>query len=165
MTACRYWDSCLFLAWLKQRPDHLPQCNAGLQKARAGELVIVTSALTIAEVLFLVRGEIPVSADTRAQIRGFFENEFIVVRELDRRIAERAQDVIWDFQVDHKDAVHVATALTVRETSLGLEQLDTFDSDLAGLSGKLDGLPIGPPNFQLDLMSDAIAREPAPGSA
>ncbi len=157
MVAHRYWDANVFLAWLKEEPDKLAQCEAGIRDAEAGKLVIVTSALTLAETLYLVRGELPVAPETRDKVRSFFRNEYILLHELDRGIAELAQDVVWDYDVAAKDAVHVATALAVSER-LALEQLDTYDGPLIAKSGKISGLKIGEPNLQVDLLSDAAAQ-------
>ncbi len=157
MVAHHYWDACVFLGWLKAEEDKIAQCEAGIRQAEEGKLIIVTSAFTLAETLYLVKGELPVTSETREKVRGFFQNDFILLYEVDRTIAERAQDVVWDHGVRHKDAIHVATALSLRER-LAIEQLDTYDEPLAGLSGKIDSLPIGPPNFQIDLMSDAAAH-------
>jgi predicted nucleic acid-binding protein len=154
LVAHRYWDACVFLAWLKEEQDKLAQCQAALREAEEGKLIIVTSTLTLAETLYLVKGEMPVSQETRQKVRGFFENEYILLAELDRPTAEIAQDVVWDHDVRHKDAIHVATAVANRER-LGIEQLDTFDGPLASLSGKIQSLPIGEPNLPEDLISNA----------
>lgn len=156
MVAHRYWDACVFLAWLKEEQDNLVQCEAALREAEAGKLIIVTSTLTLAETLYLVKGEMPVSPETREKVRSFFENDYILMAELDRPTGELAQDVVWDHNVRHKDAVHVATAVNLRER-LGIEQLDTFDGPLAGLNGKVQGLPIGEPNLPEDLISNAAS--------
>jgi predicted nucleic acid-binding protein len=146
----------VFLAWLKEEQDKLAQCEAALREAEAGKLIIVTSTLTLAETLYLVKGEMPVSAQTREKVRSFFENDYILLAELDRATGELAQDVVWDHEVRHKDAIHVATAVNLRER-LGIEQLDTFDGPLSGLSRKIQDLPIGEPNLPEDLISNAAA--------
>jgi hypothetical protein len=46
----RYWDSVTFLGWLSAEPDKAPDCKPILEAAEAGKVVLVTSALTIAEV-------------------------------------------------------------------------------------------------------------------
>lgn len=164
MVAHRYWDACVFLGWLKEEDDKIVQCEAGVKQATEGKLMIVTSALTLAEVLYLVKGQLPVTAETRDKVRGFFANDYIVLCEVDRTIGEKAQDVVWEHEVRHKDAIHVATALTMRER-LSIEQLDTYDGPLTALSGKLDGLPIGQPDFPIDLMTDAAMHSGSPGPA
>lgn len=154
----RYWDSCVILGWLKEEPDKISDCAAGIQQAEAGNLMIVTSAFTLAEVL-RIKGEDPIPAADRDKVRRFFESDYIALYDVDRTIAERAQEVVWDYGVKPKDAVHVATAL---ETSrnMPIEQLDTFDGELIGLSGEIGNpsLTIGRPNYQKDLLSDAAGR-------
>ena len=165
MVAHDYWDCCMFLAILKG-DDHekLALAKAGIREAEAGKLVIVTSALTLAETLFLIRGELPVTHETRDKIRSFFQNDYILLRELDRGIAERAQNVVWDHDVHHKDAVHVATALSVGER-LAIGRLVTFDGPLTELSGQIEGLQIGRPSYQVDLISDAAVHGSQPSAA
>ena len=95
----------------------------------------MTSALTIAEVLWL-KGKAKIPQEDRDKIRRFFRHEWIAIRELDRAIAEQAQEVVWRHDVRPKDAVHVSTALRVAAI-----RLDTFDDDLIDLSGKVGGDP------------------------
>lgn len=49
----RYWDSATFLGWLKAEADKVNECRPVLEAAEAGEITIITSAITIAEVLRL----------------------------------------------------------------------------------------------------------------
>lgn len=153
----RYWDAGVFLAWLKNEQPWAAQCMPGVQEAEAGRLIIVTSALSLAETLYLIRGEKPVSKEVRQAIRDFFERDYVRLSEVDRATAERAQDVIWDYGIKPKDAIHVATALQVGEI-VPIEQLDTFDGPLASFSGRIEGLQIGQPNYQANLISDAAAH-------
>jgi hypothetical protein len=51
-----YWDSDTFLAWFQQEPGKVELCEGTLERAENGEVVIFTSALTIAEVLWLRGG-------------------------------------------------------------------------------------------------------------
>ncbi|MHB8279757.1 MAG: hypothetical protein ACYDIA_19190 [Candidatus Humimicrobiaceae bacterium] len=48
----RYWDSVCFLKWLKKEPDY-ECCKGVIHKAETGEMEIITSAITIAEVIIL----------------------------------------------------------------------------------------------------------------
>ncbi len=48
-----YWDSDAFLGWLQAEQGKAELCAGTLRRAEAGEVVIFTSALTIAEVLDL----------------------------------------------------------------------------------------------------------------
>ncbi len=49
----RYWDSDAFLGWLLNEQDKAPKCEGVLKAAEAGQLQIVTSALTLTEVIRL----------------------------------------------------------------------------------------------------------------
>lgn len=48
-----YWDSDCFLGWLQEEPGKVEACSGTLERAQDGDVVIVTSALTIAEVLWM----------------------------------------------------------------------------------------------------------------
>src|SRR5205807_952051 len=74
----------------------------------------------------------------------FFEHSWIIVREVDRFISEQARDLIWKHNLKPYDAIHLATALDLK-----LSRMDSFDSDLTKLSGKLGSprLEIGPPRI------------------
>lgn len=143
----RYWDACAFLGWLREEPDKVQECGAVIRQAVAGKLKIVTSSLTLTEVLW-VKGKQPIPVEDRKRVRSFFENDYIGLYELDRTIAEQAQDVVWDHGVKPKDSVHVATALSAAET-LDIDQLDTFDGKLLSLTGRIGNPPlvIGRPNL------------------
>ena len=49
----RYWDSNAFLGWLAEEPDKIGHCRPVIEAAEAGNVRILTSALTIAEVLWI----------------------------------------------------------------------------------------------------------------
>ncbi|MGH7057385.1 MAG: hypothetical protein ACREFZ_05795 [Acetobacteraceae bacterium] len=46
-----YWDSDAFLGWLQAEASKAELCRGTLERARAGEVAIVSSTLTLAEVL------------------------------------------------------------------------------------------------------------------
>jgi predicted nucleic acid-binding protein len=127
----RYWDSDCFLGWLQAEPDKETSCGEVLQAAEDGKALIVTSALTIAEVLAL-RNASPIPATERARVEEFFRNDYIVVRNITRRVAEMARGYVWDHGVEPKDALHVATAIDA-----SLELLNTFERPLRKKSGLL----------------------------
>ena len=120
-----------------------------IEAATAGKVRIVTSALTIPEVLWL-KGQDRIPANSAARVEAFFKHEWIVIRELDRFTAEDARALVWDKNVQPKDAIHVATAL---KREVAIDQLDTFDEPLMQLSGKLGNPPliIGKPNVEATL--------------
>ena len=92
--------------------------------AEEGKILIVTSALTLTEVIW-AKGHDKLDPSTREQITEFFVAPYISVRNVTRRIAERARDIVWDNEIRPKDAIHVATALDCE-----VPVLNTFDKKL-----------------------------------
>jgi len=122
--------------------------TAGRQR-RYWDSATFIGLLTLAEVVKLRRHP-PLTKDDAASLRAFFKHDWIVVRQVTRLLAEAARELVWDEGIDPKDAIHVATALDA-----GVVQLDTFDTGLINMSGRL-GVPplvIGHPNVpeQLNL--------------
>jgi len=139
----RYWDSNAFLGWLNNEAGKVGACEGVLVAAEASKVEIVTSAWTLTEVV-RKKGDKPIPRESEEKIRAFFENPWILIREVDRAVAERARELIWSHNLRGPDAVHLATAL-----QLGLSTMDTFDGDLIKLDGKLGRplLRIGIPNM------------------
>lgn len=148
----RYWDSNCFLAWFLNESGKADKCRGVIEAAEADKLQIVTSALTITEVIKL-KGKPRLKQDRERIIQDFFEQEYIVIRNVDRKVALYARQLLWEFEaLLPKDSIHVATALVNK-----LPVLDTFDEYLIKLDGKLGnpGLRIGYPDapFQGSLFS------------
>jgi predicted nucleic acid-binding protein len=131
-----YWDSAVFLAYFQEERGRVELCRGTLERAGVGDVCIITSALTIAECLWL-RNAPPVPKDRADTVRRFFRRSFLRVRNVTRRTSELAQDLVWDHQIRPKDAIHVATAIEAR-----VAILETFDEPLIGKSGSIAELPI-----------------------
>lgn len=131
-----YWDSNAFLGWLNDEKDKASACEGVLDAAEDGKVEIVTSALTLTEVI-KKKGEKPIPRESEQKIRDFFEQPWIIVRDVDRFVAERARDLIWTHGLKGADAIHLATALR-----LGLTVMDTYDEKLISLDGKLGTPPL-----------------------
>ena len=135
--------------------DKADACRAVIGEAQAGRLRIVTSTLTLPEVLWL-KGKDPIPPADREKIRAFFRHEWIALVQLDRAVGEEAHEVGWTHGIRPKDAVHVATALRA-----AVEQLDTFDGPLIEKSGQLGNPPlrIGPPHVEGQLFAPKLPDE------
>ena len=147
----RYWDSVTFLGWLAEEPDKVEDCRPVIEAAEAGTITIVTSALTIPEVLWIKsHPEKKIPVKNAKKVEAFFRHSWIVIREVDRFIGEAARDLVWDKNIKPKDAIHLATALN---RDVDYDQFDTFDGDLIKLSGSLGDPPltIGRPNLPMKL--------------
>jgi len=155
----RYWDSCAFLGWLANEADKVDECRGVIRAAEDGNLRLVTSSLTLTEVIKL-KSQTPLPPDKEPEIRAFFMHDWIVVRQLDRRTAEYARELIWQHTFDPKDAVHVATAVLAR-----VPHFDTFDGDLIKRSGHIGDPPLViarpyvPEQLGLDLSDQASSDE------
>lgn len=131
-----YWDSNCFLAWLKAEP-HADLCRGTIEQAEKGSLLIVTSAITLVEVIKL-NGRTSIGKDHSAQIIAFFNQEFVRVRNLYLAMAESARRLIWEYRgLGNIDAVHVATAISAK-----CPVLEIFDKELIKLDGVIGNPPL-----------------------
>lgn len=136
-----YWDTNCFLGWFQQEPNKRDALRQLLSQAEAGELVIVTSALTITECAGLPTVRRVDDAASRKML-AFFEQEYIALRSVERLIAERAHDLVRNLAIKHKDAIHVATA-----SLSNVSVLHTWDEGVLKHSGSAGiGVPIAIPS-------------------
>lgn len=119
----RYWDSVCFLAVMKKEPKS-NECRGVIQAAETGSIKIVTSTWTLTEVI-KITGQTPMTDAYDARISSFFEQDYIVLRDVTEEIGHLARRLVWDQGYSTKDAVHVATALIAK-----CPVLDTFDKKL-----------------------------------
>ena len=131
-----YWDSDAFLGWLQSEAGKAELCEGTLLRADAGEVLIVTSTLTIAEVLWMKNAP-PIPKDKADIVRKFFRRSSMRLRNVTRVVSESAQELVWDHGVKPKDAIHVATALEAK-----VQALETFDEGLLKKSGIIGAPPL-----------------------
>lgn len=126
MKSVVYWDANAFLARINEDmpSDKMAGCYDVWAACEKGLLHIVTSTLTVPEVIYM-KGTKKLDPDKRQFINDFFKQEFISLKPLTREIAELARDVVWDCNISHKDAVHVATCGYYK-----YPYLHSFDKDL-----------------------------------
>lgn len=133
-----YCDADVFLGWFNREQDKVEACRGLVDASEQGKVRIITSALTLTEVI-KIKGQQPLPQSKEETIKGFFEQEFVSIVNLDRRTAEFARDLIWDYpRLNPKDSIHVATALMTE----GVDVLHTFDDDLLRLNGQLGEPPL-----------------------
>jgi predicted nucleic acid-binding protein len=132
----RCWDANCCFGYLQNQAERADDCERSLIEAEEGNCDIVLSALTLAEVLHLKGEKRHFSKAMRDTIRGFFRRSYFIIVDVDRFIAELAQDVFWEHDIQPKDAVHVATALASEA-----HYLETFDGRLLSKSRLLGGDP------------------------
>ena len=133
-----YCDANIFLGWFNNEEDEVEACRGLVDASEKGEVRIITSALTLTEVI-KIKGQQPLPQSKEETIKGFFEQEFVSIVNVDRRTAEFARDLIWRYpHLNPKDSLHAATALITE----GVDVLHTFDEDLLRLNGQLGESPL-----------------------
>lgn len=131
----RYWDTGPFLALLKNEAHRMADVAPIIEAAEAGAVRLVTSGVTLVEVVKLDQKLAPVEVppEDAEKIRRYFLRSYISIRTFDRPTATIARQLIWDHGLQTRDAMHLATAIRWK-----LPLLETFDvGDLVSLSGKV----------------------------
>ena len=139
-----YWDSCLWIAWLKDEhrktTGEMDGVREYVERLRRREISIITSTLTLAEVT-----ETKVGAGVMNIFDDVFKRRNLSRIAVDHRIAKLARD-LKDYysgrpeEFNNKtlatpDAIHLATAILHR-----VEEFNTFDAKNTG--GSLGLLPL-----------------------
>jgi predicted nucleic acid-binding protein len=132
-TEKRCWDSSVIVAFLRQEPGRVDSVQSILDMADAGQLKIYISALAISESLW-PKGKKKIDKAKRNQVLEFFKRDYLIVVNVDRDIACKAQELVWDNGIKPKDAIHVATSI-----NCGTKVLETFDDGLIKKGAKIDG--------------------------
>jgi|GEM_PF-1710858 len=126
-----YWDTCIFLAWIKMETCWPEDVTKGIEQVvdswRSGKTIIVTSSLTMLEVL-----SAQLSVDQKDLLRKVFSQPTLQLVDIDRRISAKASVIrqFYDDRTFHEDgslksgrimgigdAIHLATALSVDRLS------------------------------------------------
>ena len=133
-----YWDTCLFLAWLKdeeRKTGEMDGVREVISRAQKRDVKIITSVLTTTEVL---SAKIPAGMDTL--FKGLLKR--VTQISVDIRVAELAHDIRNYYAmrgtgktIATPDAIHLATAILYRAS-----EFHTFDE--AGSRKSLGLLPL-----------------------
>jgi predicted nucleic acid-binding protein len=108
-----YWDSSIFVSLVTGEADRIAALQGILDDARRGEIEIVTSTFTLAEVR-RHKGEPTLTHEQYKLVSAYFEHEFITLVALDREIGNRAAVLGEKFGLKPADAVQLASALRAR---------------------------------------------------
>jgi predicted nucleic acid-binding protein len=135
-----YWDSCSWTAQIWSEVCTLKDgtienrgalCRAVIDDATKGTTDIFTSALALVEVNKHPDRDPKSGAD---KLKDFFENDYIIVVAMDRRVGELGRELMQRRFPSLKppDATHLASAIIAN-----VDEMHTFDSDLLNLDGKV----------------------------
>ena len=135
-----YWDACCILSILNDEHERADTCKAIIDEAKAGDIQLVISPLTMAETVRPKGSSKPLPKDMRETISDFLENDFFVFANFSRQVAMVSLGLCWDFSLHARDAMHLASAIHYE-----CDFLETFDNDLLGLEGTVPGIMIRKP--------------------
>lgn len=134
-----YWDACTWIALIQREKiqssevteDREMLCRSVLEAAKKGDIEIVTSTLSYAEVC----KDPGVRSKDQSLITTFFENDYVLPINLDREVGERAHTLMRSGYTSLKpaDAIHAASAAIAN-----VEAMHTFDRVLLVLDGLID---------------------------
>lgn len=166
-----YWDACLFVAYLNGEPERADMLDALLAEVeRTDGRRVATSAFTSVEVTHLAYERTAGQLDPQVEglIDAFMSRPSVVTVEVSapvigtaRRLIRRA--VARQLQLKPADAIHIATAMWLKENGINVERFFTYDDRLMRFS-ELAGISIGEPiieQLRLDL-SGIVGREETP---
>ena len=87
-----YWDTCIFFAWIKQESVWPESVTKGIEqtieRAYAQQLVILTSVVTLTEVL-----QSQLKPEDKERYRKIFGHPHLQLMDADRRVCSRAADI------------------------------------------------------------------------
>jgi len=136
-----YWDACAWIALIQKEKirdntgrvieDRDMMCRTVIEAAKRGQFEILTSTLSLVEVC----KDPAIKAQPADAVADYFENDYILLVNLDRSVGEHARSLMTAGHAGLKppDAIHLATAAIS-----GVEELHTFDGKLLDLDGVLD---------------------------
>jgi predicted nucleic acid-binding protein len=138
-----YWDACTWIAYINEEratpkddrtgENRFSMCKAVLKSAQAGDVEIVTSALTLAEVCKSEEAR----NESLGRLPTFLDHEFILVVAVDKNIGIKAQSIQLSGMTGIKppDAVHLATAQRAN-----VREFHTFDDSLLKKDGQINAV-------------------------
>ena len=121
-----YWDACIWIALIQREKnavggsDRDTLCRAVIAEAKKNKIEILTSTLSLVEVCKNPK----IRTSDEDQIGAYFENDYILLMNVDRLVGEHARLLMMAGHTGLKppDAIHVASAI------LGnVSEFHTFD--------------------------------------
>lgn len=164
-----YWDANVFLNYLNGMPDLMADLDALLDAAQRGEILILTSTLSIVEVAFAASEQL--GGSMRDDIEAAIDDLWmppspIRLVEFSAVVARSARSLMRDarargWSLKPNDAIHLATA-----RQMGVAKFNTCEKVTLDKYGDLCGYAVEPPRAaqrQLPLTGQEEPRGQPPG--
>jgi len=135
-----YWDACIWIAVINEErsvpikdgttENRFAMCESVMEQAKSGNLEIVVSAFTLAEVCKSREAK----DENPSKLPNFLDHDFMIVVPVDKDVGLKAQSLQISGLVSLKppDAIHLASA-----QKANCEEFHTFDKGLIGLDGNI----------------------------
>lgn len=119
-----YWDTNVFLAWLKAERGRVELIDGIVSEVRSGKAIIITSVLTNTE---LFEGNL--SDELKAKFKLLFGGRDVTQVMVDHNVSDLARQIREHYgkrkrKLSTPDATHLATAVIHR-----VDEFHTFDED------------------------------------
>lgn len=140
----RYCDANIFIYILQKHPQFGPACRAVVEAAEQTRYKLITSTLTLVEVIKDKSGKQIIPESVQETITDFFEQDYILLTQPTRAIMQDARKMCWKYghlNLGGNDAVHLVSALNA-----GCTTLYTYDNAL--LQTTEPGIVVERPNVQ-----------------
>ncbi len=144
-----YWDACVLLSYINGMPERVLVIDELLRQSRAGQVELITSAISQVEVAFAASEQEQGALDQDVEDRIaelWAPGSPVKAVEFYELIGQRARALMrqgiaqgWG-QLKAADAIHLATA-----QQMGVEEFHTYDRRLLKWNGTA-GLPIVEPH-------------------
>ena len=157
-----YWDACTWIALIQREnivvggSDRDTLCRAVIAEAKKDRIEILTSTFSLVEVC----KDSKIRTSKEDQIGAYFENDYILLMNVDRLVGEHARKLMAAGHPALKpaDAIHLASAVLGNVT-----EYHTFDGDgkkpgLLDLDQKIDRLDGG----KLSICTPDVGGPPPP---
>lgn len=135
-----YWDTCVFLAYLKEeqhRAGEYEEIESQIRRFEMGGLVLATSTITITEMYQASR----FTSQQQSLLDGWFKRSNFYFVDANQSVCKLASDIRSDFKENSEslgfkgaypttpDAIQVASAIALKQVYSGVINLITLDSN------------------------------------
>ncbi len=149
-----YWDSCVFLAYIRKEPERIDTINSLWHEIVENEGdKIITSSLSIVEVTHVASEKLRKKLDLQVEqaIDDLWKDKSIIMVEFSPSIAFIARKLQRDALVQNLslkpyDSVHLATAKWMVESGYSISEFHTYDLKLLAKYTGMLGIDICEPN-------------------